>query len=387
LCFVAIGNNKCCICNGHKERECTEREDDPQSDIIPNSKYYYYYKKFIAFSAAVVLSYTAVYASLNLLTTIAGQALGFTSLTVFALVAFMVTFFTLPLLRSFGGHRMLIVTFIAFCLFVLCQFYVSYATLIPAAVFVGLASTLFWICGITYLNKVAVEYSDEYGIGHEKMMSFANGIAMGCYTGGALLGSALSSSILLQSGLDRQSVAMGNESCNLEQSTDHIDPYNKYLMILRGVLLLCAFVASIIAVLFLDKLKSENVKCTWKNVLFELKQSNIDFFTTILVKKTYILLGFPLVMTTAVVESFTFGSFAKVLHLGCVITVYAIIIIIIVYLYFIYFRRTYLNVLVFTWLDMLLWCMLCLLPYHASLLAKCTLHVHPDMWWLLLLQY
>ena len=322
MCFFAIENNECYICNGHKEHECTEMEADLQSNVTPKSKYCYYYKNFIVFSAAVVLSYTAVYASLNLLTTIAGQALGFTSLTVFALVTFMVTFFTLPLLRSFGTHRMLIVTFIAFCLFVLCQFYVSYATLIPAAVFVGLASTLFWIGGVTYLNKVAVEYGDEYGIGHEKMMSFANGIAMGCYTGGALLGSALSSSILLPSGLDGQSVAIGNESCNLKQSTDHIDPYNEYLMILRGVLLLCALIASIIVVLFLDKLKSENVKCTWKNVLFEVKQSNIDFFTTVLVKKTYILLGFPLVMTTAVVESFTFGSFAKVLYLGCAITIY-----------------------------------------------------------------
>ena len=315
MCFVSTGNNEGIIYSGQEEHDCKEMEGNPQSNvIIPYSKYHYYYKNFIVFSAAVVLSYTAAYASLNLLTTIAGQALGFTSLTVFAFVAFVVTFFTLPLLRSFGAQRMLIVTHIAFFLFVVCQFYVSYITLIPAAVFVGLATTFFWICGVTYLNKIAVDYGDEYGICHEKMMSFANGIAMGCYTGGALLGSALSSSILLPSGLDEQSVAVGNESCNLEQSTDHIDPYNKYLMILRGVLLLCALIASIIAVLFLDKLKGEHVKSTWRNILFELKRSNIEFFTTILLKKTYILLGFPLVMTTAVVESFTFGSFAKVLH-------------------------------------------------------------------------
>jgi len=266
------------------------------------------------FGATVVLSYTAAYASLNLLTTIAGQTLGFISLTVFAFVAFMITFITLPLLRSFGAHRMLAVTHVAFFLFVVCQFYVSYVTLIPAAVFVGVASTLFWICGATYLNKMAVDYGNEYGIEHEKMMSLTNGITMGCYTGGALLGSALSSSILLPSGLGGQSMAAGNESCNLEQSTDYVDPYDKYLMMLRGVLLLCALIASIIAVLFLDKLQSENVKSNWGNILFELKRSNFEFFTTILLKKTYILLGFPLVMTTAVLESFTFGSFAKVLY-------------------------------------------------------------------------
>jgi len=306
LCLVTTGKYEG-ICDNISDSQeghgCTEKE----------GKYHYYYKNFIVFGTAVVLSYTAAYASLNLLTTIAGQALGFISLTVFAFVAFVVTFITLPLLRSFGAHRMLVVTHVAFFLFVVCQFYVSFVTLIPAAVFVGIGSTFFWICGATYLNKIAVDYGNEYGIGHEKMMSLANGIAMGCYTGGALLGSALSSSILLPSGLGGKSVAVGNESCNLEQSTDHIDPYNKYLMILRGVLLLCALIASIIAVFFLDKLKSENVKYKWKNILFELKWSNIEFFTTILLKKTYILLGFPLVMNTAVLESFTFGSFAKVI--------------------------------------------------------------------------
>ena len=293
--------------------EVYEKSDgNLELNIIRNRKYRYYYKNFIVFSASALLTCIGVYASLNLLTTIAGQTLGFISLAVFAFTGFVSTFCTLPLLRTFGTQRMFVVTQIMFFLFVACQFYMSYVTLIPSAIFVGLATTFFWICGVTYLNKLAVDYGIEYGIGHEKMISFANGIVMGCYTGGALLGSALSSSILLPSGLDEQSVAVGNETCNLEQSTDHIDPYNKYLMILRAVLLLCSLVGFIIALLFLDKLKSEHVISTWRNRLFELKRSNIEFFTTILLKKTYILLGIPLVMITAIMESFTFGSFVKV---------------------------------------------------------------------------
>jgi len=284
--------------------------------VTYNSKFRYYYKNFLLLSFSTVFLFAAVYSSSNLLTTIAGKTLGFTSLAVFAFVGFMATCLSPALVHSFGIRRILVVANFSFVLFVGGQFYVSYFTLIPAAVFYGLAASMYWISGITYLNKLAINYANEYNTSPEKMMSFANGIAMTSYAGGILLGNVMSSSILLPSGLDKQSVAIGNESCNLEQSTDYIDPYNKYLMTLRGVLLLCALIAFITVVLFLDDIKGENTKekqsnYVFINLLLEL-QNCCRELRNIIRKKGYFLLCFPITITTSIVEGFTIGSFPKV---------------------------------------------------------------------------
>ncbi|XP_065911643.1 protein unc-93 homolog A-like isoform X2 [Dysidea avara] len=289
--------------------------DEYKNPVTHNNKFRYYYKNFVLFGFSVTFSFAAVYSSSNLLTTLAGKTLGFVSLAVFSFVGFTATCMSPALVRSFGMMRILVVANFSYVLFVAGQFYMSYFILIPAAVFYGLAASMYWISGITYVNKLAINYANEYNVSPEKMMSFANGIVMTSYAGGMLLGNVMSSSILLPSGLDEQSVAVGNESCNLEQNTDHIDPYNKYLMILRGVLLLCALIAFTIVILFLDHIKGENTKehqlnsvCT--KLLLELQNSGMELLN-IVRKRGYILFCFPLSISSSMVEAFTIGSFPK----------------------------------------------------------------------------
>jgi len=293
--------------------EINEAVDDTNQRTF-NNKFRYYYKNFVLFSFSVTLSFAAVYSSSTLLTTIAGKTLGFASLAVFSFVGFMTTCLSPALIHSFGIRRILIVAKFSFSLYVAGQFYVSYFTLIPAAVFFGIAAAMYWISGITYLNKLAINYATEYNTSPEKMLSFANGVAMTSYFGGVLLGNVLSSSILLPSGLDEQSVAIGNESCNLEQSTDYIDPYNKYLMILRTVLLLCVLTAFIIVIFFLDDIKGENIKLsksTFTKLLLEIQSYSRELLY-IVKKKRYVLFSFLLSVSGSAVEGFTIGSFPKV---------------------------------------------------------------------------
>jgi len=174
----------------------------------PDIQIHYFCKKFFLFCFSISFLFAAVYSSSNLLTTIAGKTLGFASLAVFSFVGVITTCFTPALVCSFGIRRILLVGNFSFVLFVAGQFYVSYFTLIPAAVFYGIASSMYWISGITYLNRLAINYATEYNTSPEKMLSFANGVAMTSYSGGVLLGNVLSSSILLPSGLDEQSVAI-----------------------------------------------------------------------------------------------------------------------------------------------------------------------------------
>ena len=163
-----------------------------------------------------------------------------------------------------------------------------------------------------YLSKLSMDYATRCNINHQKMISFANGYLMACYNIAILLGNALSSSILLPSDLDEQSVMVGNESCNLRQTTEHIDPYNVYLMVLRGVLLLGSCIAFIVTLFFVDKVKGEETLFNINSFLLEFKRSNVELLKACIKDKPYVLLGFPFIIASAAVQGYMFGSFPKV---------------------------------------------------------------------------
>ena len=294
----------------------TERINDNKKaqdlSATPNDKYGYYYKNFIVYGLAVVTGLGAMYTSANLLTTFAGKSLGFASLTVAAFVGCLTVFVIPAGTRSIGTRKSLILSHLCSLLFVASQFYVSPYTIIPAAAFHGMGLSSFWACSAVYLSKLAVHYANQFNVNHEKMISFANGHLMACYSAAILLGNALSSSILFPSDLDEQSVAVGNESCNLEQSTEHIDPYNVYLMALRGVLLSGSCIAVITVVFFVDEVKGENATFNISNFMLEFKRSNTALLKACIKNKPYILLGLPITITSSIVQGYIMGSFPKV---------------------------------------------------------------------------
>ena len=291
----ATGNNK--------------ESKDPS--VNPKDKYSYYYKNFLVYGFVIITGFGAVYSSSNLLTTFA-ESLGFASLTIAALVGFLTVFIIPAGTRSIGTQKSLVLSYLCLLLFVAGQFYVSPYTLIPAAFFHGIGNSLFWACSTMYLSKLAVDYATRRNIDHEKVISFANGHLMACYSAAILLGNALSSSILLPSDLDEQSMPVGNESCNLRQSTEHINPYNVYLMVLRGVLMLGSCIAFITVLCFVDKIKGEDTTLNLKHFLFEIRESNTGLLKVCIKDKPHILLGFPITVTSSLVQGYIYGSFPKV---------------------------------------------------------------------------
>ena len=297
----------------NKIENINDNENTRDTSVTPNDKYSYYYKNFIVYGITVITGLGAMYTSANLLTTFAGKSLGFASLTVASFVGCLTVFITPAGTRSIGTRKSLILSHLFLLLFVAGQFYVSPYTIVLAAVFHGMGLSLFWACSTVYLSKLAVQYATQYNVNHEKMISFANGHLMACYSAAILLGNALSSSILFPSDLDEQSMAVGNESCNLEQSTEHINPYNVYLMILRGVLLSGSCIALITVIFFVDDVKGENATFKISSFLFEFKRSNTKLVKVIIKNRPYILLGFPITITSSIVQGYIMGSFPKVL--------------------------------------------------------------------------
>ena len=294
-----------------------DNENAQDLSVTPEDKYRYYYKNFIVCGLAIIIGVGAIYSSANLLTTFAGKSIGFAALTVSSFVGFLTVFIIPAVTRSIGTRKSLVLAFLFYLLFVAGQFYVSPYTIIPAAICQGIGVALFWISSTTYLSKLAVDYATQCNIDNEKVISFANGYLMACYGAAILLGNALSSSILFPSDLDEQSVSTGNESCNLEQSTENIDPYNVHLMILRGVLFLGSCVAFTTVLFFVDEIKGEDIIYSISGFLYKFKRSNMEFLKACINDKPYIFLGFPITMTSSLVQGYIYGSFPKVMvHFG-----------------------------------------------------------------------
>lgn len=289
-----------------------ENADHEDLSSTPEDKYRYYYKNFIVYGIVIITGFGAVYSSTNLLTTFAGKSIGFAALATSSFVAFLTVFIIPAGTRSIGTQKSLVLSYLCLLIFVAGQFYVSPYTILPVAFFHGIGNSLFWACGALYLSKLVVDYGARCNINHEKMISFANGYLMACYGAAILLGNALSSSILFPSDLDEQSVSVGNESCNLRQSTEDIDPFNVHLMVLRGVFLLGSCVAFVIVLFFVDEIKGENAVCSISGFLGKFKKSNTEFLKACIREKPYVLFGFPITMTSSLVQGYICGSFPKV---------------------------------------------------------------------------
>ena len=295
----------------------TEKNEADRNQITYNSKCRFYFKNIVLLNFSIVFVFAAAYSSSNLLTTIAGKTLGFVSLAVFSFVGFAATCISPALMRSFGLKR-IVASANFFCIiFVASQFYVSYFTLIPGAFFQGLAMSMYWIGTITYLNKLAISYANEYNESHVNMMCFVNGVVMASFAGGVLLGNAISSSLLLPSGLDEQYEAVGNGSCNLEPRVG-FDPYNEYLLTLRGALLLCVLISFTIVMLCLDDIREEESvnekqsKSVFSKVFLELQNNITEIHEIVIKTRSHVLFCLPLTVSVGIVESFTIGSFPKV---------------------------------------------------------------------------
>ena len=156
--------------NTNKKIKNTNGNEKAQDlSATPNDKYSYYYKNVIDYGLAVVTGLGAAYTSANLLTTFAGNSLGFASLTVASFVGCLTVFITPAGTQSIGTRKSLILSHLFLLLFVAGQFYVSPYTIIPAAAFHGLGLSLFWACSTVYLSKLAVHYANQYNVNHERI--------------------------------------------------------------------------------------------------------------------------------------------------------------------------------------------------------------------------
>ena len=155
------------------------------------------YKNLIVVGLMMLLSYSSTNPTLTLVTSIAGKTLGnitfclnyfFTCLFIFASIS--------VLNNGVSKKKVMITGNVCLIGFAVCNWYVSYYTLIPGTVLFGCGASITTISSLMYTSKIAVDHAKRWNLVDKSVASFFTGIVIALASGGYLLGSASTASVL-----------------------------------------------------------------------------------------------------------------------------------------------------------------------------------------------
>ena len=177
-----------------------------------------------------------------------------------------------------------------------------------------------WVCGATYLNILGVSYAQNHKTTANKMISYTNGISMFCFSSGMLIGSALSSLLLIPTTeYDVTKATNSSEECSLEPENL---AENKFVYILRGTIIAMSIVSLILSVFFLDALKEEKIeRFELMALLADTKNSLIDIMKVFC--RLRIALVMPLLIADGIGIAYLSGVFSRAHKYDYIFNVYA----------------------------------------------------------------
>ena len=292
-------------CNGNSD--CKEWLDDVSVDSR-RGKYSYYLKNCVVYVISAILQYSVANGTLNLLTSLAGEEKGFATLVVVYISSYMAVFAP-GLIKTLGCKAVIVIVNAGYLIFSIGNIKVEYYALIPAAIFGGYSVGTVWVCGATYLNILGVSYAQNHKTTANKMISYTNGISMFCFSSGMLIGNAVSSLILLPTREDGATrVANATEECSLEPENL---AENKFVYILRSVIIVMGIVSLILSVFFLDAPKEEKIE-PFKvlNLVTNTKDSLIEYVKALC--RPNIGLATPIMIAGGIGIAFLPGIFSRV---------------------------------------------------------------------------
>ena len=290
-------------CTADSNPDCKERLD-VDSTNNRRGKYSYYLKNCVVYVISAILQYSVANGTLNLLTSLAGEEKGFATLVVVYISSYMAVFAP-GLIKSLGCKAVIVIVNAGYLIFSIGNIKVEYYTLIPAAIFGGYSVGTVWVCGATYLNILGVGYAQHHKTTANKMISYTNGISMFCFSSGTLIGNAVSSLLLLPT---RENDANSTEECSMEPENL---AENKFVYILRSVIILMGIVSLILSLFFLDAPKEEKIeRFKVMNLLTNTKDSLIEYVKALC--RPNIGLVTPIMIAGGIGIAFLPGIFARV---------------------------------------------------------------------------
>ena len=283
------------------------------------------YKNLLVIGFMNMFQYSVTNPTNALVTSAAGKTLGNVAYSLNYFFSCVFTVLSIPVLNSRVKEKeILYVNNIALVIFAICNWYISYFTLIPASVFHGISVAMAYFVSLVYINKLAVHYAEEYKLNVKSVISYFTGIMVGFSLVGYLTGNGTAALILtfLKSEDDGDSnITMSdnmtntNSDGNCQTNDDAVEFTVLTGSILRGAIVAYSILALLTVTLLDDFDKYHRIKLvlTLREKISEvagLLWPSIKYITQIGVNKK-LSATYPLFLAVGISNGFIFSSYTK----------------------------------------------------------------------------
>ena len=155
------------------------------------------YKNLIVIGLMLLLSFSSTNPTITLVTSIAGKTLGSITFCLNCVFTCLFNFVSISVLSNGASKRKMMIIGNA-CLigFAVCNWHISYYTLIPGTVLFGFGVSVVCISSLMYTSKIAVDHAKRCNLIDKSVASFFTGIVIASASAGYLLGSASTAGVL-----------------------------------------------------------------------------------------------------------------------------------------------------------------------------------------------
>lgn len=282
----------------------------PQPSILHTSSFYYY-KNLLSLGITMHLIFSSFGSIQNLQTSISGETVGLVSLTVLYIFFVLSTSISSIMVKSIGTKYTLVITCICHSIYVACNFYPSYITLLAGSVLLGLAAGPFWTASTVYVAELATNYAIHKNIPVSNIVSYFNGILFVFFFASFITGNAISSIVYFAFKTERDTDFNVTDVC-VDSNPDSVHKPGIEEYVLIGIYQLQDIIGCCVVIFFIDKLPETILLgeiCSHKTmtlVKFHLKK-----FGSYLISVKGVLPS-GIVFANAAEMAFIFGSFTLV---------------------------------------------------------------------------
>ena len=238
-----------------EEKEKQEKQECNGSAVpsIPHTGLFYYYKNLFSLGTAMHLIFSSFTSIQNLQTSLSGQTLGLISLTILYVFFVLSTMISSLLVKSIGTKYTFLLACVCHSIYVACNFYPSYFTLLPGSILLGLASGPLWTATTAYIADLATNYAIHRNTPVSNVISYFNGILFVFFFTSFISGNAISSIVYFAFNTDRDTNSNVTDVC-VDRDSDSINEAEVEEYVLIGIYQLQDIVGCFVIIFLVDKL-------------------------------------------------------------------------------------------------------------------------------------
>ena len=236
--------------------------------------------------------------------------IGLASLTIVNFLFTFSSFYTSAVIRLFGTKYTLIVGCIGMSMYTVGNYYLSWYTLIPAAVCVGITLGPLWASLNVHVTSVAIQYASASGQKQPHVVALFLGIYTGIFKMAYIPGNIISSVILLN-GREENTSFIDTSLGDVCNNTEAANLDRLYLYILLSVYVIFDIVGIVLLISFVDHLGTDT-KFLSPARMFELYVKKPFVATLKMMLNWKLILIHTLNTLDGFIITFSLGNFTKV---------------------------------------------------------------------------